>query len=191
MFVSTMTDRHASDERYREESPARVRRRRQVAVPSGTNQIRNNPFRRSDSATRRNDGAVRGMTAAARPVETTSHLTRARVGVTAIFFANGFAIGAWAVAIPLIKALFRLSDATLSLVLFAGGRRRNRRHARRRDSCRRDSEAPDRPLRMTGPIFAVASRRFAAHACGFAGDRAAGDSAPFCSACSISLSTFR
>ena len=46
-------------------------------------------------------------------------LVRARVGVTAIFFALGFAIGAWAVAIPLIKALFGLSDATLSLVLFA------------------------------------------------------------------------
>jgi predicted MFS family arabinose efflux permease len=48
-------------------------------------------------------------------------LLRARIGVTAIFFANGFAIGAWAVAIPLIKALFALSDATLSLVLFAAG----------------------------------------------------------------------
>ena len=35
---------------------------------------------------------------------------RARIGVTAIFFANGFAIGAWAVAIPQVKALFGLSD---------------------------------------------------------------------------------
>jgi MFS family permease len=48
-------------------------------------------------------------------------LVRARIGVTAIFFALGFAIGAWAVAIPLVKALFGLSDATLSLVLFAAG----------------------------------------------------------------------
>ncbi len=48
-------------------------------------------------------------------------LIRARVGVTAIFFANGFAVGAWAVAIPLVKALFGLNDAMLSLVLFAAG----------------------------------------------------------------------
>ncbi len=48
-------------------------------------------------------------------------LVRARIGVTAIFFALGFAIGAWAVAIPLVKALFGLNDATLSLVLFAAG----------------------------------------------------------------------
>ena len=48
-------------------------------------------------------------------------LVRTRIEVTAIFFALGFAIGAWAVAIPLVKALFGLSDATLSLVLFAAG----------------------------------------------------------------------
>jgi MFS family permease len=48
-------------------------------------------------------------------------LVRARIGVTAIFFALGFAIGAWAVAIPPMKALFDLSDAMLSLVLFAAG----------------------------------------------------------------------
>ena len=48
-------------------------------------------------------------------------IIRARIGVTAIFFANGFAVGAWAVAIPLVKALFGLSDAMLSLVLFAAG----------------------------------------------------------------------
>ena len=48
-------------------------------------------------------------------------LVRARAGVTAIFFANGFCIGAWAVAIPEIKALFGLSDARLSMVLFAAG----------------------------------------------------------------------
>jgi MFS family permease len=42
---------------------------------------------------------------------------RARIGVSAIFFGNGFAIGAWAVAIPQIKALFGLSDGSLSLVL--------------------------------------------------------------------------
>ena len=48
-------------------------------------------------------------------------VTGARIGVTAIFFANGFAIGAWAVAIPQIKALFGLSDGRLSLVLLAAG----------------------------------------------------------------------
>jgi MFS family permease len=62
------------------------------------------------------------MTAAATTAEADSRiLTRARIGVTAIFFANGFAVGAWAVAIPLVKALFGLSDAMLSLVLFAAG----------------------------------------------------------------------
>ena len=48
-------------------------------------------------------------------------LVRARAGVTAIFFANGFCIGAWAVAIPEIKALFGLSNARLSMVLLAAG----------------------------------------------------------------------
>ncbi|HLX99135.1 MAG TPA: hypothetical protein VKR62_10580 [Roseiarcus sp.] len=48
-------------------------------------------------------------------------LVRARAGVTAIFFANGLCIGAWAVAIPQIKALFGLSDASLSIVLLAAG----------------------------------------------------------------------
>ena len=48
-------------------------------------------------------------------------LVRARAGVTAIFFANGLSIGAWAVAIPEIKALFGLSDARLSMVLLAAG----------------------------------------------------------------------
>ena len=46
-------------------------------------------------------------------------LVRARVGVTAIFFANGLAI--WAVAIPQIKTLFALSDGGLSLILLAAG----------------------------------------------------------------------
>lgn len=46
---------------------------------------------------------------------------RARAGVTAIFFANGLCIGAWAVAIPEIKALFGLSAARLSIVLLAAG----------------------------------------------------------------------
>jgi MFS family permease len=41
--------------------------------------------------------------------------------VTAIFFANGFSIGAWAVAIPLVKSLYGLSDAELSLILLAAG----------------------------------------------------------------------
>ena len=45
--------------------------------------------------------------------------TPKRVGLTAIFFANGFAIGAWAVAIPSMKALYALTDANLSLVLLA------------------------------------------------------------------------
>ena len=48
-------------------------------------------------------------------------LVPARVGVTAIFFANGLAIGAWAVAIPQIKTLFSLSDGGLSLILLAAG----------------------------------------------------------------------
>ena len=48
-------------------------------------------------------------------------LSRARLGLTAIFFANGLIIGAWAAAIPGVKALFGLTDAGLSLVLFAGG----------------------------------------------------------------------
>jgi MFS family permease len=48
-------------------------------------------------------------------------LTRARLGVTAIFFANGLCIGAWAVAIPQIKTLFGLSDGRLSIVLLAAG----------------------------------------------------------------------
>ncbi len=61
------------------------------------------------------------MTSAAAVEKDAPSLTRARIGVTAIFFANGFAIGAWAVAIPLVKSLFGLSDATLSLVLFAAG----------------------------------------------------------------------
>src|SRR5208337_4033946 len=61
------------------------------------------------------------MTSASAIEKNEPTLIRARLGVTAIFFANGFAIGAWAVAIPLVKALFGLSDATLSLVLFAAG----------------------------------------------------------------------
>jgi MFS family permease len=48
-------------------------------------------------------------------------LVRARRGVTATFFANGLCIGAWAAAIPEIKALFGLSDARLSIVLLAAG----------------------------------------------------------------------
>jgi MFS family permease len=48
-------------------------------------------------------------------------LARVRAGVTAIFFANGLCIGAWAVAIPEIEALFGLSDARLSIVLLAAG----------------------------------------------------------------------
>jgi hypothetical protein len=66
-------------------------------------------------------GRLSRMTNAVPIVEDMPDLVRARVGVTAIFFANGFAVGAWAVAIPLMKTLFALSDATLSLVLFAAG----------------------------------------------------------------------
>jgi MFS family permease len=62
------------------------------------------------------------MTTLATTVEKDAqNLIRARIGVTAIFFASGFAIGAWAVAIPLVKVLFGLDDAMLSLVLFAAG----------------------------------------------------------------------
>ena len=46
---------------------------------------------------------------------------RARAGVTAIFSPTASCIGAWAVAIPEIKALFGLSDARLSMVLLAAG----------------------------------------------------------------------
>jgi MFS family permease len=45
----------------------------------------------------------------------------ARIGVTAVFFANGFAIGSWAVAIPLVRALYGLSDGELSVALLAAG----------------------------------------------------------------------
>jgi len=45
----------------------------------------------------------------------------ARAGVTAIFFANGLSIGAWAVAIPLVKTLYGLSDGELSVALLAAG----------------------------------------------------------------------
>lgn len=81
-------------------------------------------------------------------------LIRARVGVTAIFFALGFAVGAWAVAIPLVKALFGLSDATLSLVLFAAG-------AGAIAAMPLAGLLPSRiggtgpTLRVTGPIFAA------------------------------------
>ncbi len=65
-------------------------------------------------------------------------LVRARAGVTAIFFANGLCIGAWAVAIPEIKALFGLSDARLSIVLLAAGVGGARRHAGRRRAAAKD-----------------------------------------------------
>ena len=42
---------------------------------------------------------------------------RARIGITFVFFANGFGIGAWAVAIPAIKALYGLADGALSVAL--------------------------------------------------------------------------
>ena len=44
---------------------------------------------------------------------------RARLATTALFFANGFGIGGWAAAIPLIKSKLALSDAELSVPLFA------------------------------------------------------------------------
>jgi predicted MFS family arabinose efflux permease len=46
-----------------------------------------------------------------------------RTAVTAVFFANGLGIGAWAAAIPLLKSANGLSDAGLSLALlgFAAG----------------------------------------------------------------------
>ncbi|MBV1703610.1 MAG: MFS transporter, partial [Hyphomicrobiales bacterium] len=42
---------------------------------------------------------------------------KARLGVASVFFANGFGVGAWAVAIPAIKADYRLSDGALSVAL--------------------------------------------------------------------------
>jgi MFS family permease len=81
-------------------------------------------------------------------------LTLARVGVTAIFFANGFAVGAWAVAIPLIKAMFGLSDATLSLVLLAAGAGAiGAMPVAGLLPARLGGTGPT--LRMTGPVFAV------------------------------------
>ena len=44
---------------------------------------------------------------------------RARLGTTAIFFANGFGIGSWAADIPQLKTMLVLSDAHLSLALLA------------------------------------------------------------------------
>jgi len=94
------------------------------------------------------------MSAAVLGETNSRRLTVARVGVTAIFFANGFAIGAWAVAIPLIKAMFHLSDAKLSLVLFAAG-------AGAIAAMPVAGLLPPRlggtgpTLRMTGPVFAV------------------------------------
>jgi MFS family permease len=44
---------------------------------------------------------------------------RARIGTTAIFFANGFGIGSWAAAIPPLKAILSLSDAHLGVALLA------------------------------------------------------------------------
>jgi MFS family permease len=44
---------------------------------------------------------------------------RARVGTTAIFFANGFGIGSWAAAIAPLKAMLSLSDAHLGVALLA------------------------------------------------------------------------
>ncbi|MGD1016102.1 MAG: MFS transporter [Roseiarcus sp.] len=44
---------------------------------------------------------------------------RARLATTALFFANGFGVGGWAAAIPLIKSRLALSDAQLSVPLFA------------------------------------------------------------------------
>jgi MFS family permease len=42
-----------------------------------------------------------------------------RVATLAVFLANGFGIGAWAVEVPRIKATLSLSDTTLGIALFA------------------------------------------------------------------------
>jgi MFS family permease len=44
---------------------------------------------------------------------------RERFATLAVFLANGFGIGAWAVEVPRIKAALSLSDTTLGLALFA------------------------------------------------------------------------
>jgi MFS family permease len=44
---------------------------------------------------------------------------RARLGTSAIFFANGFGIGSWAADLPKVKGMLMLSDAQLSVALFA------------------------------------------------------------------------
>lgn len=53
----------------------------------------------------------------AQPVSTA--LWRSRLATSAIFFANGLGIGAWAVAIPGLKQKLSLTDATLSVALLA------------------------------------------------------------------------
>ena len=44
---------------------------------------------------------------------------RARIAVSAIFFANGFGIGGWSASLAPIKTAFALSDGRLSLILLA------------------------------------------------------------------------
>jgi MFS family permease len=44
---------------------------------------------------------------------------RTRLSTSAIFFANGFGIGSWAADLPKVKAMLALSDAQLSVALFA------------------------------------------------------------------------
>ena len=55
------------------------------------------------------------MSATARPRE----LVTARLATAGIFLANGFGIGAWAAAIPALKARHRLGEGALSLALLA------------------------------------------------------------------------
>lgn len=56
-----------------------------------------------------------GRAAPARPAD----VVRARRATLTVFFANGMGIGAWAAAIPPIKAALALSDGQLSLALLA------------------------------------------------------------------------
>ena len=41
-----------------------------------------------------------------------------RIATVAVFLANGFGIGAWAVEVPRIKEHLSLSDASLGMALF-------------------------------------------------------------------------
>ncbi len=50
--------------------------------------------------------------------ESSTAIVRARWAVAAIFFVNGFVVGAWAAQIPLVEERLRISHSTLGVALF-------------------------------------------------------------------------